>query len=129
MRQLNTILIAGMLAFISCATYAQSGPVGRFHKVIISPYIQATFVQGDEESVVINNTIVDSSKLHVEVNGGTLRVYLDGARDIPYNQRDYRTTGGRYNHHLYPDHAMIVTITYRNLDALSLRGAETFLCQ
>ena len=127
MRQLITILAAGML-FITHATYAQTGPVGHFHKVMISPYIQVTFVQGDEESVTINHIIVDSSKLHVEVLGGTLRLYLDGAKDIPHNHKDYQSDGNQ-SHALYPDHAVMATVVYKKLDALSLRGEETYLCQ
>jgi hypothetical protein len=137
MRHLSAILAAGILACFSVATQAQSVltplpqtiPVGRFHKVIVSPYIQATFVEGDAESVTISNTIVDSGKLHVEVNGGTLRIYLDGAKDIPHYEREYRSDGSSTSHPLYPNHAVIVTVTYRKLDALSLRGDETFLCQ
>jgi hypothetical protein len=75
MRQLITILTVGML--FTGATYGQTGPVGHFHKIIVSPYIQVTFVQGDEESVTINQSIIDSNKLNVEVHGGTLRLYLD----------------------------------------------------
>jgi len=67
MRQLVTILAVGMLVFITRAANAQTGPVGHFHKVLISPYIQVTFIQGETESVTINNIIVDSGKLHVEV--------------------------------------------------------------
>jgi hypothetical protein len=127
MRQLKNILAAGILLFISLATYAQTTPVEHFHKVIISPYIQATFVQGDQESVTINGIIVDSSKLHVEVKGGTLRLYLEGAKDVPHNQRE--SDGDQQSHHLYPNHAVIATVVYRKLDALSLRGEETYLCE
>jgi len=83
MRQLIAVLAASMLALTTLSTYAQSGPVPRFHKVIISPYIQVTFVEGDEPGVTIDQIIVDSSKLHVEVQDGTLRLYLDGAKEIP----------------------------------------------
>jgi hypothetical protein len=126
MRQLITILAAGVL--FTGAAYGQTGPVGHFHKVIVSPYIQVTFVQGYEESVTINHCIVDSNKLHVEVHGGTLRLYLEGAKDLPHNQQDYGSEGNRQNHRLYPEHAIIATVVYRTLDALSLRGEETFLC-
>ena len=124
-----TVLAVGMLAFTTSATHAQSGPVSRFHKVIISPYIQVTFIEGDEPGVTINQTIVDSSKIHVEVQDGTLRLYLDGAKEIPKNQRDYQSDGSQHSYHLYPDHAVIATVVYRKLDALSLRGTETYLCQ
>ncbi len=129
MRQLVTILAAGMLVLITCATDAQTGPVGRFHKVLISPYIQVTFVRGDKESVTINQMMVDSSKLHVEVHGGTLRLYLDGARDIPRHRQNYGSDGNQQSHDLYPRHAVIATVVYRKLDAMSLRGEETDLCQ
>ena len=129
MRQLITILSAGMLVFINHAAFAQATPVDHFHKVIISPYIQVTFVQGEEESVTINHLIVDSSKLHVEVQGGTLRMYLDGAKDIPYDRQAYKSHGNQHTHDLYPNHAVIATVVYKKLDALSLRGAETYLCQ
>jgi len=129
MRQLNIILTAVTLLFVASAIHAQSNPVDRFHKVIVSPYIQTTFVQGDEESVTINNILVDSSKLHVEVNSGTLRLYLDGAKEVPHSQREYREDGSRQRGPLYPNHAVVATVTYKKLDALSLRGDETYLCQ
>lgn len=129
MRKFVTILGAAMLVVITHATNAQTGPVDRFHQVLVSPYIQVTFVQGDKESVTINHTEVDSSKLHVEVHGGTLRLYLDGAKDIPHNQQDYGNDGNNRHRRLYPDHAVIATVVYRKLDALSLRGSETYLCQ
>jgi hypothetical protein len=127
MRQLITILAAGML--FTCAAYGQTSPVGHFHKVIVSPYIQVTFVQGDVERVIINHCIVDSNKLHVEVHGGTLRLYLDGAKDLPHNQQDYAGDGNWQNHRLYPKHAIIATVVYKKLDALSFRGEENFLVQ
>jgi len=124
MKQLATILTASLLVFMTCPTDAQTVSVNHFHKVIISPYIQVTFVQGEEESVTINTIIVDSNKLHIEAHGGTLRMYLDGAKEIPHTSQDYRD-----HRHLYPNHAVIATVVYRKLDALSLRGEETFLCQ
>lgn len=127
MRQLITILAAGML--LIGTAYGQKGAVGHFHKVIVSPYIQVTFVQGDQESVTINHCIVDSTKLHVEVSGGTLRLFLDGAKDLPREQQDYGNDGNLHSHRLYPEHAIIATVVYRKLDALSLRGEETFVVQ
>lgn len=119
MRQLATIL----LVILASAAYARTGNVVHFHKVIVSPYIQATFVQGDVEGVIINSAIVDTSKFHVEIDGGTLRLYLDGAKDLPHSDR------GWDGHPLYPRHAVIVTVTYKKLDELSLRGEEKYLCE
>jgi hypothetical protein len=148
MRQLNTILTAATLLFISTATSAQAQTetqteyqtpkqaqaqnqpktvaVDRFQKVIISPYIQATFVEGTTESVTVNNCIVDADKLHIEVNGNILRIYLEGAKEIPKNEQNENDHG---NHHLYPNHAVVVTVSYKKLESLSVRGEETTLCQ
>ncbi|RFM28719.1 GIN domain-containing protein [Deminuibacter soli] len=125
MRKLLITMFAGMLVVFTCTCYAQSGPVDHFHKAIISPYIQVTFIEGDQERVTINQAIVDTGKLHVEVKDGTLRLYLDGVKDIPHNQRDE----DNQSHPLYPNHAVIATVVYKKLDALSLRGEETYLCE
>ncbi|HEV9035337.1 MAG TPA: DUF2807 domain-containing protein [Puia sp.] len=129
MRSLMAVLVAGSISAMPNPTHAQTRAVGHFYKVIVSPYIQATFVEGSEESVTVNSTIVDSDKLHVEVHGGELRLYLDGAKDLPHYQRDYREDDGQQSHPLYPNHAVIVTVVYKKLDALSLRGTETYLCE
>ncbi len=115
-----------MLLFIRVASHAQTGLSGHFHRVVVSAYIQATFVQGDQESVTITSSIVDAGKLHIEVEHGTLALYLDGAKDFPHNRKSDGYEGG---HQLYPNHAIFVTVTYKKLDRLSLRGEETFLCE
>ncbi|HXB96295.1 MAG TPA: DUF2807 domain-containing protein [Puia sp.] len=120
MKHLISRLVAGALILASHGAFAQTRPVGPFHKVIISPFIQVSFVQGSRESVTIDHMQADSGKLHVEVQGGTLRLYLDGAKEIPRDQQ-YPP--------LYPNHAVVATVTYRRLDALSLRGEETCLFQ
>jgi hypothetical protein len=111
------------ILFLAVLTGGAYGQTPHFHKVMVSPYIQATFVQGDVEGVIINSAIVDTSKFHVEVEHGTLRLYLDRAKDIPHGD------DSREGHHLYPDHAVIVTVTYKKLDQLSLRGEEKYLCE
>jgi hypothetical protein len=122
------MLAASALVFIAGASSAQTSHVGHFHKVIVSPYIQVNFIQGNEESVTINQSAVDTGKLHVEVRGGALRLYLEGARDLPHYEQEYSSNGGQHGHPLYPNHAIVATVVYRTLDGLSLRGSETFLC-
>lgn len=129
MKQIIAILVAGALLAVTSETFAQSIPVGHFHKVIVSPYIQVNFVQGDVESVTINQIKVDSNKLHVVVRGGALRLYLEGARDFPHNRRYQEGDGNKTTHQLYPDHSVVATVVYRKLDALSLRGTENYVCQ
>jgi len=121
-------IFLAMLLLSGFTATAQTKTVEPFTKVIVSPYIQVTFIKGDEESVAINDLKVDKSKLHIEVNDQTLRVYLDGAKDFPKNQKDY-SNGYKEFHSLYKNTSAVVTVTYKKLTALSLRGEETYLCK
>ena len=97
--------------------------VDRFDKVIVSPYIQVNFVEGAEERVSIESCTVDPSKLYVEVNDQTLRIYLEGAKETPkWNTH----TGKKYEDdgQLYYGTVVKATITYKRLEEVSLRGDE-----
>ena len=117
-----------LLLLAGIAAAAQTKMVDHFTKIIVSPYIQATFVEGDEESVTINDIKVDKSKLHLEVNDKTLRIYLEGAKDFPKYEKD-NSNGNEESHPLYQNTSVVVTITYKTLTDLSLRGEETQLCK
>ena len=123
MRILKLFLPALFFVALALSCIAQGRAVAPFTKVIVSPYIQVEFVKGGTENVAINSILVDSSKLHIEVQHATLRLYLEGAKEIPKNQKD-----GSQSYPLYPRHAVVATVTYRSLDELSLRGDETQLC-
>jgi hypothetical protein len=115
-------LTAGLLILTTTASYSQTITTASFHKVIVSPFISATFIQGDQERVVINSSVVDRDKLHIETKNGTLRIYLEGAKEIPRKPRENSGSD------LYPNHAVTATIYYKKLDELSLRGEERFTC-
>jgi hypothetical protein len=123
MLHFTRLLTAALLMIITGTSYGQTITTRSFHKVIVSPFIEATFVQSDQERVVINRSVVDERKLHIDSHNGTLRIYLEGAKVIPRNGKDDRRNGDRS---LYPDHAVTATIYYKRLDALSLRGEERF---
>lgn len=122
MLHFTRFLTAALLIIATSAAYSQTIATRSFHKVIISPYIEATFVQGDQEKVVIYHSDVTPDKLHVETSNGTLRMYLEGAKVVPREPRDRRNG----NRPVYPVHAVTATIYYKKLDALSLRGEERF---
>jgi hypothetical protein len=123
MLNFTRFLTVALLMVSTGTLYSQTINTRSFHKVIISPYIEATFVQGDKERVVINHSVVDRSKLHIETSNGTLRIYLEGAKVLPRESRDRRRNHDRP---LYPTQAVTATIYYKKLDALSLRGEERF---
>ena len=120
--------LATLLLLTTIAVTAQTKMVAHFTKVIVSPYIQATFVEGNEENVTINDIKVDESKLHIEVDNQTLRIYLEGAKDFPKYEKG-NSNGYEESHPLYQNTSVVVTVTYRTLTDLSLRGEETHLCK
>src|SRR5438034_618823 len=91
---------ATFLVLFAITTSAQKKAVAHFDKVILSPYIQVTFMQGDEENVMIDTIKVDQSKLHIEVTNKTLHIYLDGAKTIPKNEKNASNEYGE-THSLY----------------------------
>ncbi len=122
-----TLLSLALLVVIN--THAQMlTPVKHFDKVIVSLHIQATFIEGDEESVNVEKITVDKSKIHIEVNGGTLRVYLEGAKDVEKNETDYKN-GYKEKHSIYTGTVVTAAITYKTLHELSLRGEEDHVCK
>ena len=121
--------IAIVMIFVVKATFAQTTVLEkRFDKIIVSPHIQVTFVEGNEESVTIESSTVDKEKINIEVHNGTLRVYLDGAKDIPKRETTYEN-GYKEKRDLYHGTVVIATITYKTLHELSLRGEETQICK
>ena len=102
--------------------------VNPFDKVIVSPHIQATFIEGDEEKVTIEKSTVGNDKINIEVNGTTLRVYLDDAKEVTKNKTVYEN-GHKVERPIYQGTVVTATITYKTLDALSVRGEETLVCK
>lgn len=121
----NQILFCAAFLFITVGNLMaqRTVDVDPFDQVIISPHIEVTFVQGDSESVAVEHLEVDESKLNIEVEGNTLRVYLDGAKNIPKNKKVY-VEGRKMKRPLYNGTQASVTITYNSIDDLSLRGEE-----
>jgi hypothetical protein len=117
--------VAIFIFFISAAAFAQDKtPVKHFNQIIVSPFIQVNFVSGTEENVVIEKSTVPEGKIRIEVSGKTLRVYLEGAKDLPKNEDGY---SGR--HALYHGTVLTATIYYKTLNKLSIRGDETEVCE
>jgi hypothetical protein len=119
---------AALLVLLASTASAQKKAVAHFDKVIVSPYIQVTFIQGDEENVMIDHINVDQSKLHIEVTNKTLHIYLDGAKTIPKNEKNASNEYGE-THSLYDKTTVVATITYKTLNELSIRGEEEQLCK
>jgi ribosomal protein L31 len=118
-----------IILFVCGYSFAQTTTaVNHFDKVIVSPYVQVTFLEGDEESVTIDNSTVSNDKINIEVKNKTLRIYLDGAKDIPKNKRVY-DNGYKEKRPLCNGTVVTATVTYKTLRDLSVLGEETIVCK
>lgn len=107
---------------------SKSTKVDPFNKVIISPHIQVTFQQGDEERVTIESSTVSDDKLNIETIGKTLRIYLDGAKEVTKTET-IDENGQEVKRSIYQGTVTKATVTYVDLNELSLRGEEKFVCK
>lgn len=116
-----------MFAFTSVFSQSEI-KVDAFEKVIVSPHIEVSFVEGTDEKVTIHSSTEPLSKVMVEVRGATLRLYLDGAKTYTDSEK---VKGDHYDYKvpIYKGTVVKATITYKNLKELSLRGEEKFICK
>lgn len=126
----NSKFIFVLLSSFACSVALSQTPrpVESFNKVIISPHIQVTFVEGNEESVMIDKSYVSDDKINIEVNGKTLRIYLDGAKEVTKNEKVYKDDY-KAQQPIYHGTEVTATVTYKTLNELSIRGEETQLCK
>ena len=123
------IYLIVLLLFAIKITNAQTTiKVDHFDKVIVSPHIEVTFIEGNEEKVTIDKTTVSADKINIEVHGKTLRLYLDGAKEIEKNEKTYED-GQEVKRPIYTGTVVSATVTYKTLEELSVRGEETIVCK
>jgi len=102
--------------------------VKSFDKLIVSPHIEVNLVEGAKEGVVVNNAKVSIDKINVEVEGRTLRLYLDDAKVVTKSER-VSNDKWRGKKSIYDGTMATVTVTYKKLENLSIRGEEIVRCK
>tara|TARA_R110002051_G_scaffold112958_1_gene185646 strand:- start:4148 stop:4894 length:747 start_codon:yes stop_codon:yes gene_type:complete len=102
--------------------------VKSFDKLIVSPHIEVNLIEGEEESVVIDKAKIALDKIHAEVEGRTLRLYLDGAKVVTKSER-ISSDKWKGTKSLYNGTIATITVTYRKLENLSIRGEEIVRCK
>jgi len=128
MKNIKYIAIVA-LTLISQIAFAQTKKtVESFNKVIISPHIETTFVQGDEESVTILENTLSDDKVNIEINSGTLNVYLDDAKVTTKHEKVVKN-GMKMKVPIYKGKVLTIKVTYKNIDNLSLRGEQRTICE
>ncbi len=106
----------------------KSVTVDHFDKVIVSPHITVTFVEGASEIVEVHTSTEPIGKLNIEVVGATLRIYLDGAKTYTDNEK-VKGDNYSYNNPIYKGTVVTATVNYKQLEELSLRGEERYVCK
>jgi len=128
MKKILVALLAVTMTVGAIQAQEKSFNVKSFDKLIVSPHIAVNLVEGEEESVVIENAKVSLDKINVEVEGRTLRLYLDGAKVVTKSER-ISTDQWRGSKSLYNGTMATATVTYRKLENLSIRGEEVVRCK
>jgi hypothetical protein len=126
----RTILLITCFILNSASVFSQlrEYAVEGFEKVIVSPHISVNFVEGPSESVVIQSSTEPLEKLNVEVSGRTLRLYLDDAKTVT-KQEKVKNEEWSGKRSIYKGTVVQATVTYKDLEELSLRGEERFACK
>lgn len=121
------IILFTLLSIQTSFAQTKTVDVDAFDKVIISPHIQVVFRQGDIETVAIESSNVSEDKINIEVNGKTLRIYLDGAKEVTKSEKTNKN-GHKQTKSIYNGTVLKATVTYKNLEELSMRGEEKIVC-
>ncbi len=128
MIRLVYILVTVLLSLCQCVFAQQKTTVESFEKVVISPHIEVTFVEGNEESVTVLEQKVTDDKINIEVSNGKLRVYLDDAKETT-KQVKVKENGVKIKRPLYQGKQLSVIVTYKTLNEISVRGEEKAHCK
>ncbi|WP_296380907.1 head GIN domain-containing protein [Winogradskyella sp.] len=128
MKNLKCITIVVLVLFGQTLLAQTKKIVEPFNKVIISPHIETTFVQGDEESVTILANTLSDDIVNIEVKGETLRVYLDDAKETTKHKKVI-IDGVKRKVPIYKNKVLTIVVTYKNIDELSLRGEQRTVCE
>lgn len=126
----TSLAVFATVAFLLFSNYtiAQSKviDVETFDKIIISPHIQVVFKKGEKESVSIESITEPIEKLNVIVKNNTLNLYLDGAKITADKEKEI-INGYKRKIPIYKGTVVKAVITYKNINALDLRGEEKFV--
>jgi hypothetical protein len=97
-----------------------SRDVKSFSRIIVSPHINLILDEGDTESVRVVHGEFPSEKINVEVQGRTLRIFLDEARMTD----KLETVSHHFRKSIYEGVSITAYVTYKKLDRLQVRGSQ-----
>lgn len=116
-------LVVALVCAAAWCSAQDSVKVKSFKKIIVSSRVNLILEKGDRESVRILYNRIPKNKVNVVVRGNKLRIYLDHARLVEKQVRDYEN-GNSGTHGLYSGYSITAYVTYKELKALEIRGEE-----
>lgn len=128
MKNLKYFTLLGLISIIQFGYSQTKITVDAFDFAIISPHIEVIFLEGNEESVTIEESKVSEDKINIKVKGKTLQVYLDDAKGVTKTEKVNRD-GINMTVPIYKGKILTITVTYKNLNKLEIRGEESTLCK
>ncbi len=126
MKDYFTLILLSLAFFISLSGLAQEKNISlqdSFDKIIVSPHIEATFVEGQNAGIEIVSMTIPREKLQYEIVNNTLQVYLEGAKTVTQTKK-IQNNGWKRKIPIYKNTVVKVKITYTSVDMFSLRGEE-----
>jgi hypothetical protein len=125
MKKLILLFTAAIVALTAPAQEIQKD-LKHFTGVVASPRVNVILKKGDRESIAVVYDHVSKGKINIDVNGGTLRIFLDKARKVePMKPRENRKGN---NQSLYEGASVTAYVTYKELDMLEIRGNQELTC-
>ncbi|GGG34893.1 head GIN domain-containing protein [Bizionia arctica] len=126
MKNLKYYILLGFISIIQLGYSQTKKTVDAFDSAEISPHIQVTFIEGTEESVTIEESKVSEDKINIKVKGKTLQVYLEDAKNVTKTETVNRD-GKDMKAPIYKGKILTITVTYKNLKELIIKGEESTL--
>ena len=95
-----------------------------FRKIVVSPKVNLILEKGDKEGIRLVYENVSPDKINIEVQGHTLRVYLDDAKVTERTERinDFEKRS------VYHNAVITAYVTYKELEHLEIRGNQELTC-
>jgi hypothetical protein len=120
----KTAILALAFSVIGALVYGQEieKDLQSFSKIIASPRINLILTKGDKESIKIVYDEVAASKIHSEVRGNTLHIYLENAKTI--EKMSARKDRHENRHGIYEGVSVTAYVTYTSLQKLQIRGKQ-----
>ena len=122
MKQLMILLV---ICISHISANSQAIPLKEFNKIKIGPKINLVLQEGGQEDIIIEYKNVEPHEIIYEVQGKTLKIFLEGAKFLE-PQTKYRDYNGnrRWTESIYRNAEITAFVTYKTLKTLEVRGEE-----